>query len=231
MIPIPHIDPKVEYPESDGKPMADNTEQYKWLVKIKENLEIWYSNVPDVFIAGDLFWYPVQDRRIIGPNAPDVMVVFGRPKGKRGSYRQWEEDNIPPQVVFEIRSPSNTEDEMERKFQFYQKYGVEEYYLYDPETNQLEGWLREGERLRTIPQMDGWVSPRIGIRFELGETELEIYRPDGRKFLTSIELEQRAEQERARAEEALLQLEQERRRVEQMAEYLCSLGIDPDNFN
>ena len=35
------------------------------------------------------------------------MVVFGRPKGRRGSYRQWEEDNIPPQVVFEILSPGN----------------------------------------------------------------------------------------------------------------------------
>jgi hypothetical protein len=151
------------------------------------------------------------------------MVVFGRPKGKRGSYRQWEENDIPPQVVFEIRSPSNTEDEMERKFQFYQRYGVEEYYLYDPATNQLEGWLREGERLRTIPQMDGWVSPRMGIRFELKETELEIYRPDGRRFLTSVELEQRAE-------DALRQLEQERRRAEQMSEYLRSLGIDPDNL-
>jgi Uma2 family endonuclease len=64
MIPIPHIDPEVEYPESDGKPMADNTEQYQWLVKIKENLESWYANVPDVFIAGDLFWYlPLQYRR------------------------------------------------------------------------------------------------------------------------------------------------------------------------
>lgn len=221
MIPIPHIDPEVEYPESDGKPMADNTEQYQWLVKIKENLEIWYANIPDVFIAGDLFWYPVRNRKITGPNAPDVMVVFGRPKGKRGSYRQWEEDDIPPQVVFEIRSPSNTEDEMERKLKFYQKYGVEEYYLYDPATNQLEGWLREGERLRTIPQIDGWVSPRMGIRFELKETELEIYRPDGRRFLTSVELEQRAE-------DALRQLEQERRRAEQMSEYLRSLGIDPD---
>jgi hypothetical protein len=77
----------------------------------------------------------------------------------------------------------------------------------------------------------------MDIRFELKETELEIYRPDGRRFLTSVELEQRAEQERARAEqeraraqEALLQLERERRRAEQMAEYLRSLGIDPDNL-
>jgi hypothetical protein len=84
----------------------------------------------------------------------------------------------------------------------------------------------------------------MGIRFELKEIELEIYRPDGRRFLTSVELEQRAEQERARAEQeraraeqeraraedALRQLEQERRRAEQMAEYLRSLGIDPDNL-
>jgi Uma2 family endonuclease len=32
------------------------------------------------------------------------MVVFGRSKGDRGSYQQWKEDNIPPQVVFEILS-------------------------------------------------------------------------------------------------------------------------------
>ncbi|MBN3922825.1 MAG: Uma2 family endonuclease, partial [Nostoc sp. NMS4] len=30
---------EVIYPESDGQPMADNTEQFAWIVKIKENLE------------------------------------------------------------------------------------------------------------------------------------------------------------------------------------------------
>lgn len=28
------------YPSSDGKPMADNTWQYRWIVLIKENLEL-----------------------------------------------------------------------------------------------------------------------------------------------------------------------------------------------
>ncbi len=126
----PAIDPDIEYPDSDGKPMADNTEQYEWIVKIKENLEILFANSPNVFIAGDLLWYPVQDKKITGPVAPDVMVVFGRPKGRRGSYKQWQEDNIAPQVVFEILSPSNSLEEMERKLLFYQRYGVEEYYLY-----------------------------------------------------------------------------------------------------
>ena len=48
------IAPEIVYPESDGKPMADNTEQFKWIVKIKENLEVLFKSNPDVFVSGDL---------------------------------------------------------------------------------------------------------------------------------------------------------------------------------
>jgi Uma2 family endonuclease len=58
---------------------------------------------------------------------PDVLVALGRPKGERRSYRQWEEDNVAPQVVFEVLSPGNRPGEMDEKFQFYQRYGVDEY--------------------------------------------------------------------------------------------------------
>ncbi|NEU76049.1 hypothetical protein PI95_026720 [Hassallia byssoidea VB512170] len=80
------LDEDILFPDSDGKPMADNTEQYRWIVIIKENLEILLAAFDDVFIAGDLFWYPVRSQ-LVTPTAPDVMVVFGRPKGKRRSYR------------------------------------------------------------------------------------------------------------------------------------------------
>jgi Uncharacterized protein conserved in cyanobacteria len=132
---------EVIYPESDGKPMADNTQQFRWIVVIKENLEWLFANDPNIFVAGDLLWYPIEGNNQIC-QAPDAMVVFGRPKGDRGSYQQWKEDNIAPQVVFEVLSPSNTRAEMNRKLLFYDRYGVEEYYLYDPDTNALSGWLR-----------------------------------------------------------------------------------------
>lgn len=64
-----------------------------------------------VFVAGDLLWYPVEGNPKI-TQAPDVMVIFGVPKGDQGAYKQWEENNIAPQVVFEILSPSNTQKEM-----------------------------------------------------------------------------------------------------------------------
>ena len=75
----------LHFPGSDGKPIADNTEQFRWIVLIKENLEILLADDPNVFVAGDLLWYPVKSR-LISPVAPDIMVVFGRPKGRRGSY-------------------------------------------------------------------------------------------------------------------------------------------------
>ena len=54
------IAPEIDYPDSDGNPMSDNTEQYRWIVIIKENLEIMYADDPNVFVAGDLLWYPVR---------------------------------------------------------------------------------------------------------------------------------------------------------------------------
>ena len=160
--------------------MADNTLQYEWIVTIKGGLDALYADEPNVFVAGDLLWYPVKGEPTTR-SAPDAMVAFGRPKGYRGSYKQWEEENIPPQVVFEVLSPGNRPIAMERKFQFYERYGVEEYYIYDPDDGSLDGWLRNGEHLEKVPRMAGFVSPRLGIRFEPGEgsDNLKIFGPDG----------------------------------------------------
>ena len=195
----PHFfEPDLLYPESDGKPVADNTIQFGLIMKIQGGLDSLF-NSPDVFVAGDLFWYPVEGSLV--RQAPDVMVVFGRPKGHRRSYKQWEEDNIAPQVVFEILSHSNTRKEMEAKFAFYEQHGVSEYYVYDPQKNRLKGWIRTHECLTAIVQMDGWTSPSMGVRFENRSGVLELYRPDGQRFESFVEISHRAEQEAQRAEQ------------------------------
>jgi len=182
--------PLIYYPESDGMPMAENTVQYAYLTKIKDNLGISYRNDPDVFIAGDLFWYPDEEDPKI-KYAPDVMVVFGRPKGDRGSYRQWEEDGIPPQVVFEIWSPGNRKVDKDKKLVFYDRYGVEEYYTYDPDKGAFEGWHRQNNKLEEITDIKNWRSPRLGIRFSVEKTsdgpKMEIYDINDRRFLSRIE--------------------------------------------
>jgi Uma2 family endonuclease len=230
MNPLSYYDPTDPYPESDGQPMAENTEQYDWLVKIKENLEILFADREDVFVAGDLLWYPVPDREVSGPMAPDVMVAFGRPKGRRSTYLQWEEAGIAPQVVFEVLSPANSRMEMANKLRFYDLYGVEEYYLYDPKRHHLEIYQRQQERLKRVLHLNGWISPRLGIRFGLTPDAFQIYHPDGQPFLSSVELARLKKAAEARAEQEAQRAAKERLRAERLAERLRGLGFDPNHL-
>jgi Uma2 family endonuclease len=222
------------YPESDGQPMSDNTKQFRYIQTIVGGLEALFRDDPDVFVAGDLLWYPVEHQREIR-QAPDALVAFGRPKGDRGSYLQWLEGGVAPQVVFEVLSPRNTAPEMARKRAFYERYGAEEYYEYDSDRGRLRGWQRRGNRLEAIADMRGSVSPRLGVRFDLEDGELRLFGPDGRAFASYAEVEaeraqatRRAEQERARAEQADQRAEQADQRAARLAARLRALGIDPD---
>lgn len=208
------------YPESDGNPVADDTRQFEWIAKMQGALDGLFCRDPDGFVAADLFWYPVRGEPTIRA-APDTMVVFGRPKGHRHSYRQWSEGGVAPQVVFEIQSPNDRPENLTLKYDFYDRYGVEEYYLYDPKEAVLSGWMRDRGRLRPLPALHDWVSPRLGVRFDLSGEELVIHRPDGTRFLTFLELEQRRQ-------EAMVEAEKARRQAECLTAQLRALGVEPE---
>jgi Uma2 family endonuclease len=234
LVPQTDTDTEIIYPESDGRPMADNTIQFRWITVIYYNLAWLFAQDDNVFVAGDLLWYPVERNNKLR-QAPDVMVAFGVEKKDRGSYQQWKENNIAPQVVFEILSPGNTLKEMSRKLLFYQRYGVEEYYVYDPQKNSLTGWVRSEEWLDEIDEINGWVSPRLGIRFEISSDTLLLYRPDGKPFADYLEVQQQLEVAENRAAQAEEQLEQERQakemaieRANRLEQILREAGISLD---
>lgn len=241
--------PRVYYPDSDGQPMADNTLQFDWIALLKWNIEAMYRRRTDVFVAGDHLIYPVEgdaEQR----QAPDVYVAFGVVKKDRGSYRVWEENGIFPQVVFEVWSPNNRFEPMQKKLAFYEKFGAEEYYIVYPEfPSHLEIRIRSGGQLIEVPDPNGFVSPRLSIRFLLERGRLTVYGPEGRQFRKPDEIVEerdeaeewlarerqraeaerlRAEAERQRADAERQRAEAERQRADQLAERLRQLGVDPD---
>jgi Uma2 family endonuclease len=216
---------KIFYPESDGQPMSDNTRQFRWIVTLAGNLAALFRDREDVFVSGNQNWYPVEGE----PNivaAPDVYVVFGRPKGDRPSYKQWEEGGVPMTVVLEVLSPRNTATEMMDKHTFYEEHGALEYYVYDPDSNRLHGYVRRGDVLVRVRQINGFVSPRLGIRFDLSGPELVVRYPDGRPFLTFEELaaeRDESAQRATQAEERATQAEERATQAEQRATRLTEL--------
>ena len=99
--------------------------------------------------------------------------------------------------------------EMDKKQLFYHRYGVEEYYLYDPHKNDASGWIKGENQLEILETLDNWVSPRLGIHFQLGEPEMLLFYPDGQAFTS---------------------YNQEKQRAERLANKLRELGINPDEI-
>jgi hypothetical protein len=119
---------------------------------------------------------------------------------------------------------------MFKLFKFYENYGVEEYYVYDPEDNELIGWRRTDGQLNYIESMEGWVSPRLQVRFETASGDLEIYRPDGLKFLSYVELSRQMEQAQQQMEQEKQEKELAQQKADRLSEKLREMGINPEDI-
>lgn len=249
--PGPRIEPPVVYPDADGQPMADNTEQFEFISATQGNLD---ALVPDL-VAGDHLWYPVQGHPEIR-RAPDVYVALGRPKGHRGSYKQWEEGGVPVAVVFEWWSPNSTFAKELLAHRFYEGYGVAELYTWSQVRREFSAFVRRGDQLEPVDTSEGWTSPLLGVRFVVEAERLRMFGPDGTPFRTFPELKAdrdaqaaaRAAAEAAQAAaEAALRAESDARsaaeaalvaeatvryaaesRAAALEARLRALGIDPD---
>ena len=233
--------PAVEYPESDGEPMSDNTIQFRWITLLATNAQTAFGADPNVFVAADLLIYPVEgDPKVRA--APDLMVAFGRPNGDRRCYQVWQEGEIFPQVVVEVLSPGNRADEMEAKLVFYERYGAEEYIIVRPEPWRglpagFAAYQRRGGVLAPVPPEGAgdYVSPNLGFRFSREAGDVVAYGLDGQPLKSHGEVTaerdaaRRAEAEAKRAEaEAKRAAAEANAARDQLAAKLRALGLDPD---
>jgi Uma2 family endonuclease len=163
---------EIEYPYSDGKPMAESDLHRAEMMYLIEALDDRYRETPDVYIAGNLFLYYVQgDRKAVV--APDVFLVKGVPKGHRKSFLLWKEGH-GPRFVIEVTSESTRDEDLNKKRDIYQRLGVEEYFLHDPLSEylrpSLQGFRLQSGRYRRIEQeLDGSLISRatgLGLRRE-----------------------------------------------------------------
>lgn len=210
----------LEYPDADGKPMAESDPTRDYLIYGVVALREYFSNRLDAYISGNLFIYHKQgvpDAVI----APDVFVVFGVEKKQRRSYKVWQEGGIVPAFVMEITSKTTQEQDEIDKPHKYQNMGVLEYFQYDPTGDYLKPQIK-GLRLvqgqyQPIPPSylpDGstsLLSQALGLELRVTAGELRFYDPQGQKLLSPEEKAEALQQ----TEQTLQQTEQTLRQTEQ----------------
>ena len=176
MAAIPLHREEIEYPTSDGQPMAETTLHRRIMTDLIQGLERRFRDEADVWVGGNLFFYFEQGRpgSVV---APDVLLVKGVRKWDRPVYKLWEEGRVPSLVV-EVTSGSTRDEDLFKKKMIYQRLAVEEYFLFDPYGDYLEPRL-QGQRLeggRYVPmglQPDGsLVSSTTGL----------VFRPEGERL-------------------------------------------------
>ena len=209
----------IEYPESDGLPMAENDFQLRTMTYAIEALDNHFRTRSDVYVSGDLFVY-YEENNNKARVAPDVFVVFGVPDHRRRTYLLWQEGKAPD-FVMEVSSPSTWRADQGSKRDTYAKMGVPEYWLYDPTgdylTPRLQGFRLVDGQYAPIPvRGDGALTGRS----EVLALELRLYPDDRFRFhdpASGQDLPSLEESEAAREalETRLRQLERRLHREEQ----------------
>ena len=204
----------VEFPTSDGRPVAETPLHYKRLSDLAYGLTTFFGSRADAYVGVNMLAYddPKEPRRHL---SPDIFVAFGgvsEEEREREVYKLWEEPS--PAFVLEVTSKS-TRGEDERKKVRYAKWGVAEYFMYDPRGDYLAPALKGFKlsrqsyrpmRERTLSNGEqGLSSGMLGLELWLDGSTLRLYDPvAGRNLLTPDETEQRRliAEARARAAEA-----------------------------
>ncbi len=200
-----------------------------------ESLQHHWKDRTDYFAGANMFVYfslqqADQIRRgdLTAYRGPDFFVVlntsFHPPRSK---WVVWAEGGKLPDVVVELLSPSTAQVDRGEKMRLYEQvWHTPEYFLYDFDKRQLEGYeLANGAYRPKEANEQGWLwSEHLGLW--LGSWAgvyagydlvwLRFYTPEGELVLTRTEAEaRRAEEEARRAEEERQRAEAERHAREQ----------------
>lgn len=209
--------PVVEYPSSDGEPMAESDYQYEPLTYAADSLKVYFQDRADVYVAANHFVY-YEEGVPSSVVAPDVYVVLGAAKRKRDSYLLWKEPK-GPDFVLEITSRSTRTRDQREKRDLYKSLGVTEYFCFDPTLTFLDPPLI-GHRLsggRYIPIRPKYEtetsialhSKVLGLDLRVIDDEFRFVNP-----LTGEALRSLADSERDRLAEIRMRFEERRRRLE-----------------
>ena len=201
----------IDYPETDGQPMAETPAHRDVMIDAIQVLQRHFAGRPDVYVSGNMMMYyeEGEPRRCV---SPDVFVAVGVEDKDRRTYLLWREPK-GPDFVLEVTSRSTRRNDQVTKRALYEWMGVSEYVLYDPLGEYLnpplQGFRRVGgeyvewERTRLPGGARALHSEVLGLSLHVRARDraLRLHDPaSGEDLLTFSEEVAAREEAEARAE-------------------------------
>jgi Uma2 family endonuclease len=229
--PLPEPEPPRGEWWSD-EPEMENYQHLMQMLALIATLRWLWRGRTDYFVGGNLtIYFSERQRKSEDFRGPDFFVALDVDGTReRRSWVVWQEDGKYPNVIIELLSASTEKIDRGEKKQIYQDvFRTPEYYLFDPETAELEGFrLVAGHYESIAPDAAGrLICEQLDLLLGVRDRELRFYRRDGSLVLKP---EEDAEALAARAEEERHRTEEERRRAEseiaELREKLRKHGIE-----
>lgn len=178
---------KIDYPTSDGRPMAETDLHRDQMVAQIETLKRRFAADPLFYVSGNLLvFYKPGDR--LCHLSPDVFVVRGVPKHQRDHYLIWKEKRTLG-LVIELTSRSTKAEDIEDKFVLYRdELKVKEYFLFDPYSEYLDpplqGYRLSRGRYAPIKPLERRLPSKVlNLHLERDGRNLRLYDPLEGKWL------------------------------------------------
>ncbi len=184
---------EIYYPEEEPKEktkLGETDYQHNQISKLETMLRLFLKDRQDVYLASDLlFFYEEGKPRL--RLAPDIMICFGVENKMRRSYKLWEE-KVSPSFVIEIASKETWDKDLTTKRRIYEKIGVGEYYIFDPEYSYLPVpllayHLENGEFIAQKVVKNRVTSKVLGLELVDNGKDLRLFNPKTNEFLPTIQ--------------------------------------------
>ncbi|ABA22951.1 Protein of unknown function DUF820 [Trichormus variabilis ATCC 29413] len=235
------------------EPEMETSLHYMQLLLLVTCLEWLWRDRNDYFIGANLtIYFSRQQLRNRDFRGPDFFLVKDTEKRPRNSWVVWEEDGRYPDLIIELLSDSTADVDRNLKKSLYEnRFHTPEYFWFSPETLEFVGFELIGNRYQEIlPDSRGWRwSEVLGLYLGIQEGKLRYFNAEGNLVPTPEEAAMAIQQEAISAQqklsesqqqlsesqqqlsEAEIRLQQEQERSQLLAEYLRSLGVDPDSLS
>lgn len=230
---IPSIEellPKIELLETDGEKLE--TAWHRIVINLL--LECLHNHLrgrDDYYANGNSFIYFSESQaKNLDYRGPDFFFVKNVERRLRPYWCVWQEGGKYPNVIIELASPSTIRvDRTTKKDIYEQTFRTPEYFLYDRQTERLDGWRLDDHGVyRPLPldergwlwseQLQLWLGVWEGTNRGDPERWLRFFDAQGGVVPSDEELKHR-EEERVLVEQERVRIEQERvRRAEQQTE-------------